>query len=554
MHARLRLPVCRLGAGDSSSYVWMLSGTSDVNIDRQYSHVYSVVPTPVEVPVTTIGSPPAMANGIAVLKLLAEHGVMVPDDKLSLMAAALDDLTAPGGASGTAASTLETIQEYCSPEGKAELEALRKDVSDVKAMFGQQQAVMERLLSTQSFFPPASSSAAAAAAPGAGAAAGLDFLPADITNGNIAKSMPELEEQAKGLLATGLPASGVSAGGLCDLLQEQELGSGVVGGDGGVSGVGAQHLAAGVRGVAGSGAAAAGFSCSSACREGVMSQKAFYGVEHFAGSGLERAGHVESVLRVEQGSGRLIAEQSLGSLPARTSVCSDAELLRRLPNFVCWEDAEQRWVAGFKAAGYLQGSELVAYETVFRPRMRQAAAEYMTGSSSMWLLFLLYDRDVRLKVFNENSKLMFGSTQSVFSWGTLDGVIDYRLLVRHQYALEAAKAAVSSKQPSPAAPPRQAPQLQMSGLKDVLQQLLGQPQQPQRFRRGTSGGDTASLMREIEQLLPAGVGRNDVCLNFWVHGSCHRPECKFASKGHCCMLCGAANHGGSQCRKRGGVF
>uniref|UniRef100_A0A383VQM6 thiamine phosphate synthase n=1 Tax=Tetradesmus obliquus TaxID=3088 RepID=A0A383VQM6_TETOB len=37
--------------------------------------------------------------------------------------------------------------------------------------------------------------------------------------------------------------------------------------------------------------------------------------------------------------------------------------------------------------------------------------------------------------------------------------------------LRAAKAAVSSKQPSPAAPPRQVPQLQMSGLKDMLQQL-----------------------------------------------------------------------------------
>ncbi|WIA42173.1 hypothetical protein OEZ86_009437 [Tetradesmus obliquus] len=448
-----------------------------------------------------------MANGIAVLKLFAEHGVMVPDDKLSLMATALDELTAPGGASGAAAPTLETMQEYsCSPEGQAELELLRKEISDIKvlvgqqqavfgqqqAMFGRQQAVMERLLSTQSFFPPASSSAAAAAAPGAEAATGPDFLPTDTTNGNIAKSMPEIEEQAKGLLATGLPASGVSAGGLCDLLQGHELGAGVVCGDGGVSGVGVQHLAAGGRGVADSGAAAA-FACSSACRDGVRSQKAFYGVEHFAGSGLERAGHVESVLRVEQGSGRLIAEQSLGSLPARTSVCSEAELLRKLPNLVCWEDAEQRWVTSFKAAGYLQGSELVAYETVFRPRMRQAAAEYMTGSSSTWLLFLLYDRDVRLKVFNENSKLMFGSTQSVFSWGTLDGVIDYRLLVRHQYALEAAKAAVSSKQPSPAAPPRQAPQLQM-------------------------------------------------------------PECKFASKGHCCMLCGAANHGGSQCRRRGGAF
>ncbi|WIA15576.1 hypothetical protein OEZ85_002203 [Tetradesmus obliquus] len=358
-----------------------------------------------------------MANGIAVLKLFAEHGVMVPDDKLSLMAAALDELTALGGASGAAAPTLETMQEYsCSPEGQAELEILRKEMSDIKvlvgqqqAVFGRQQAVMERLLSTQSFFPPASSSAAAAAAPGAGAAAGLDFLPTDTTNGNIAKSMPEIEEQAKGLLATGLPASGVSAGGLCDLLQEHELGAGVVCGDGvsgvgvdgvsgdGVSGVGVQHLAAGVRGVAGSGAAAA-FSCSSACRDGVRSQKAFCGVEHFAGSRLERAGHVESVLRVEQGSGRLIAEQLLGSLPARTSVCSDAELLRKLPNFVCWEDAEQRWVTCLKAAGYLQGSELVAYETVFRPRMRQAAAEYMTGSSSMWLLFLLYDRDVRLKV------------------------------------------------------------------------------------------------------------------------------------------------------------
>lgn len=552
MHARL--PVCRLGAGDSSSYVWMLSGTSDFDIERHYSYVYSVVPTPVEVPVTTIASPLAMAKGIAVLELFAEHGVMVPDDKLSLMAAALDELTAPGGASGAAAPTLETMQEYsCSPEGQAELEILRKEMSDIKVLVGRQHAVMERLLSTQSFFPPASSSAAAAAAPGAGAAAGLDFLPTDTTNGNIAKSMPEIEEQAKGLLATGLPASGVSAGGLCDLLQEHELGAGVVCGDGGVSGVGVQHLAAGVRGVAGSGAAAA-FSCSSACRDGVRSQKAFYGVEHFAGSGLERAGHVESVLRVEQGSGRLIAEQLLGSLPARTSVCSDAELLRKLPNFVCWEDAEQRWVTSFKAAGYLQGSELVAYETVFRPRMRQAAAEYMTGSSSMWLLFLLYDRDVRLKVFNENSKLIFGSTQSVFSWGTLDGVIDYRLLVRHQYALEAAKAAVSSKQPSPAAPPRQAPQLQMSGIKDMLQQLLGQPQQPQRFRRGASSGGTAGLMQEIEQLLPAGVGRNDVCLNFWLHGSCNRPECKFASKGHCCMLCGAANHGGSQCRRRGGAF
>ncbi|WIA37172.1 hypothetical protein OEZ86_014129 [Tetradesmus obliquus] len=439
-----------------------------------------------------------MANGIAVLKLFAEHGVMVPDDKLSLMAAALDELTAPGGASGAAAPTLETMQYSCSPEGQAELEILRKEMSDqgigwaaaghVWAAAGSHGAAAVHAV----LFPPASSSAAAAAAPGAGAAAGLDFLPTDTTNGNIAKSMPEIDEQAKGLLATGLPASGISAGGLCDLLQEHELGAGVVCGDGGVSGVGVQHLAAGVRGVAGSGAAAA-FSCSSACRDGVRNQKAFYGVEHFAGSALERAGHVESVLRVEQGSGRLIAEQLLGSLPARTSVCSDAELLRKLPNFVCWEDAEQRWVTSFKAAGYLQGSELVAYETVFRPRMRQAAAEYMTGSSSMWLLFLLYDRDVRLKVFNENSKLIFGSTQSVFSWGTLDGVIDYRLLVRHQYALEAAKAAVSSKQPSPAAPPRQAPQLQM-------------------------------------------------------------PECKFASKGHCCMLCGAANHGGSQCRRRGGAF
>ena len=483
------------------------------------------------------------------------------NDSLEAVAAALDGLNLAAVAKDAAAAAAGPMHDSNSgQEGKAELDALRKDVSDMKALFGQQQAIigrqqaaMERLLSAQSFFPPASSSAAAAAAPGAGAAAGLDFPPTDTTNGNIAKSMPEIEEQAKGLLATGLPASGVSAGGLCDLLREHELGAGVVCGDGGVSGVGVQHLAAGVRGVAGSGAAAA-FSCSSACRDGVRSQKAFYGVEHFAGSGLERAGHVESVLRVEQGSGRLIAEQSLGSLPARTSVCSDAELLRKLPNFVCWEDAEQRWVTSFKAAGYLQGSELVAYETVFRPRMRQAAAEYMTGSSSMWLLFLLYDRDVRLKVFNENSKLMFGSTQSVFSWGTLDGVIDYRLLVKHQYALEAAKAAVSSKQPSPAAAARQAPQLQMSGIKDMLQQLLGQPQQPQRFRRGASSGGTAGLMQEIEQLLPAGVGRNDVCLNFWLHGSCNRPECKFASKGHCCMLCGAANHGGSQCRRRGGAF
>uniref|UniRef100_A0A383WNJ0 Uncharacterized protein n=1 Tax=Tetradesmus obliquus TaxID=3088 RepID=A0A383WNJ0_TETOB len=503
-----------------------------------------------------------MANGVAVLKLLAEHGIMVPDDNLEAVAAALDGLTlAARNVQDAAAAAAGPMHDSNSgQEGKAELETLRMDVSDMKALVGQQQtmigrqqAAMERLLCAQPFFPGRRRSRRRAAAPGAGAAAGLDFLPTDTTNGNIAKSMPEIEEQAKGLLATGLPASGVSAGGLCDLLQEPELGAGVACGDGGVSGVGVQHLAAGVRGAAGSSAAAA-FSCSSACREGVRSQKVFYGVEHFAGSGLERAGHVESVLRVEQGSGRLIAEQSLGSLPARTSVCSDAELLRKLPNFVCWEDAEQRWVTGFKAAGYLQGSELVAYETVFRPRMRQAAAEYMMGSSSMWLLFLLYDRDVRLKVFNENSKLMFGSTQSVFSWGTLDGVIDYRLLVKHQYALEAAKAAVSSKQPSPAAPPRQVPQLQMSGLKDMLQQLLGQPQQPQRFRRGASSGGTAGLMQEIEPLLPAGVGRNDVCLNYWQHGSCNRPECKFASKGHCCMLCGAANHGGSQCRRRGGAF
>ena len=390
MHARL--PVCRLGAGESSSYVWMLSGNSELDIDRNYNNIYSVVPIPVDDPLTAIDSTPAMANGYAVLKLLAEHGVMVPEENIESVATALEGMTLAAFVKDAEAAASEPMHDSSSgPQGQFDLVTLRKEVADMKAAYGRQQAALERLLSTQSLFPPTSSSpAAAAVAPGAGTAAGLDFLPADITNGTIAKSMPELEEQAKGLLATGLPASGVSAGGLCDLLQEHELGPGGVSGAGGGSGVGAQQLAAGVRGVIGGGAAAAGYGCSSTCRDGIMSQRSFYGVEHFAGIGLERAGHVESVLRVESGSGRLIAEQSLGSMPSRAAPCSDAELLRRLLNFVSWEDAEQRWRAGHKAAGFLQGSELVAYDTVFRPRMRQAStwggraasgccSSYMTG-------------------------------------------------------------------------------------------------------------------------------------------------------------------------------
>lgn len=219
MHARL--PVCRLGAGESPSYVWMLSGNSELDIERKYTHMYSIVPIPVDEPLTAIDSNPAMANGVAVLKLLAEHGIMVPDDNLEAVAAALDGLTlAARNVQDAAAAAAGPMHDSNSgQEGNAELEALRMDVSDMKALVGQQQtmigrqqAAMERLLCAQPFFPPASSSAAAAAAPGAGAAAGLDFLPTDTTNGNIAKSMPEIEEQAKGLLATGLPASGVSAG------------------------------------------------------------------------------------------------------------------------------------------------------------------------------------------------------------------------------------------------------------------------------------------------------------------------------------------------------
>ena len=80
MHARL--PVCRLGAGESPSYVWMLSGNSELDIERSYNHIYSVVPIPVD-PLAAIDSTPAMASGYAVLKLLDEHGIMVPEDNSS---------------------------------------------------------------------------------------------------------------------------------------------------------------------------------------------------------------------------------------------------------------------------------------------------------------------------------------------------------------------------------------------------------------------------------------------------------------------------------------
>jgi hypothetical protein len=49
----------------------MLSGNSELDIERNYTHIYSIVPIPVDEPFTAIDSNLAMANGVAVLKLLA---------------------------------------------------------------------------------------------------------------------------------------------------------------------------------------------------------------------------------------------------------------------------------------------------------------------------------------------------------------------------------------------------------------------------------------------------------------------------------------------------
>jgi hypothetical protein len=124
-----------------------------------------------------------------------------------------------------------------------------------------------------------------------------------------------------------------------------------------------------------------------------------------------------------------------------------------------------------------------------------------------------------------NSVLLAAGSQEVFSWGACDGALDSFIHGSYAAQLQLALAPTASM-----------PYGTSGGF--------GNSRGGSRHAWGAQGGfskgepgPTAynSLLESIK--LPDGVSKNEVCLNFWVHGSCGRASCKFAPKGHTCLLC-----------------
>lgn len=345
-----------------------------------------------------------------------------------------------------------------------------------------------------------------------GGAGLLGLLDASTNNGNIAARHPEIEAQAQSLMGSGLFTAGIPSGGC---LGGAGLGLGAAGNSGGLL-------------VGGDGAGA--------------QQLVFLAPEHFAGPQLSRPSSVQGNLVVDTASGHLRLQQCSSHIPSKTSLASDSELLKRLPTFIDYQHAAGALEAALVAAGFLRGTELELYRRCFMPRMMEAARAYINQPPQVWLQFLLLDRELRLVHWRQNSALLAAGAAEVFSWGTSNGFLDFFVVSQFAARLENSQRGAQSNASGGF----------LSTSSGFSTSGSNRPPRQAWSSYGTSSGRVerpssyGSILESIR--LPDGVNKGDLCLNFWLHGSCDRPSCKF-SKGHACLVCGSADHGGSKCSK-----
>lgn len=86
---------------------------------------------------------------------------------------------------------------------------------------------------------------------------------------------------------------------------------------------------------------------------------------------------VQNQLVMDSASGQLSVQQSSSHIPSKTSLVSDAELIRRMPGVFEWQAATAAWEAAMVGAGLLVGIELDEYRAKYKARITRVARAYV---------------------------------------------------------------------------------------------------------------------------------------------------------------------------------
>ena len=321
-----------------------------------------------------------------------------------------------------------------------------------------------------------------------------------LDNGNIAKMLPSVEQEARILMDSGFLPAGVTTGGL-------------------TCGRGADDVV-----------------------EEVAFPEQCFLPEHYTGAFKVVRPIRQKQVVVDPVTKQVCVRTVTINLPRASGQLGDAELLKRIPNYLEWVRYELAYRESMIGAGFLAGEELKLYEEVFMPRMVRVAAMYM--ESGQHLLFLKYHRALLMEYFTENSRCLMRSKPFKLSWGSHDGELNKDLWSWHLALLNAARLSKPVWQPS-------------GGRGGAPAGFGGAGRGAPAGFGGRGYGRPPGLNprgrfdpQEVLHSLPAGVEPNSVCVPFWVHGACNRgPACPYAARGHVCLQCGNPSHGGGQCRE-----